>query len=247
LRIDPTPQHGLIRNFQILDAVTGTVTAPALPSIRSLVTAAPFDLPSRYVAIYPGSTWFKRAYPWPRFVAICRMLKSRLGLTSVICGGASDRTIADNIVANAGGAALNLTDRLNLRQSLGVIAGAQLLLANDSMAAHAANLLGVRSICIMGSGYNRSSGPGGKAVGHFFPYPTELLPTELQTLLRYPMPCEGCSYRCRYEDLVRECIPCVDYIPLSTVMDAVSRALETDFVRVGDRESEADLLPHLSD
>jgi ADP-heptose:LPS heptosyltransferase len=232
LHVGPMPEHELIRNFQILNAVTGATTAPDLPSITSLAEPAPFDLPTRYVAIFPGSTWFKKNYSWPRIVGLCRMLKSRFGLTSVLCGAASDQVIADNITRNAPHATLNLTGRLNLRQSFGVIADSLLLVTNDSMAGHAANLLGVRSICILSSGYNLSEGVDRKPVGRFFPYPEELIPTHLQTVLRYPMPCEGCGYHCHYDELVRDSLPCVDYIPLAAVMDAASTALcDGDLVR----------------
>lgn len=224
LHVDPAPRHELVRNFQILDTVTGTRHTPCLTSLEPFLAPVQ-DLPARYVAVFPGSAWFKKTYPWPRLVAICRMLEQRFGLTCVLCGSSADLIVADNIERNAPRAIINLTGQLQLRQSLGVISGATLVIANDAMAAHAANLLGVRSVCILGSGYNWSAALNRPPLGRFFPYPADLVPAQLQTVLRYPMSCEGCSYHCRYDSLARDCIPCVDYIPLPSVTDAVVDAI----------------------
>jgi FkbM family methyltransferase len=231
LELTPAPMHELARNFEILNAITGGGHAPELEPLAPLLGPRHPGLPPRYVAVFPGGSWAKKAYPWPRLVALCRMLQQRFGIVSVLCGGPADKVAAANIDRNAQGATIDLTGSLDLRESLAVIAGAELVVANDSMAAHAANHLRRPSVCLLGGGYNRPDPAGGRSSGRFFPYPEDLVPADLQIVLEYPMPCAGCSYLCKYDAVARDVIPCLDYIPLPALLEAADRSLSEGFLR----------------
>jgi ADP-heptose:LPS heptosyltransferase len=225
LELDPTPKHELVRDFELLDAITGEAHTAVMESLAPFLKPVGHELPDHYVAIFPGSSWTKKNLPWPRTVAICRMVKQRFGLRSVLCGTTEDKIVAANIARNAPDAVVDLTGALDLPQSLSVMAGARLVIANDLMASHAANFVGRPSVCVLGGGYNAPPSPGAPRVGRFFPYPDTLVSPRTQVVLEHPMPCQGCGYRCKYDAVARDCIPCVDYIPLTSLLDAVDNAL----------------------
>jgi FkbM family methyltransferase len=230
LAVDAAPRHEVSRNFEILRAVTGTAEAASLEPLARFLPPIGRELPAQYVAIFPSTSWHKKAYPWPRIAHACRFLMERFGLPSVLCGGAEDRIVGANIHRNADGATVDLIGAFDLPQSLGVIAGAQLVIANDSLAAHAANFLGTPSVCILGGGYNTLPTAEAASVGRFFPYPADLVSPDLQTVLSHPIQCQGCSYLCKYDAVVRDCIPCIDYIPLPSLLDAADRMLGEAFL-----------------
>ena len=219
------PMHESLRNFEILTAITGTTQPAVLESLTPFLEPVRHRLPDPYVAIFPVSSWHKKSYPWPRIVAACRLMKERFGVTAVLCGSADDKVVAANIQRNAGDAVVDLTGVLDLRQSLTLIAGAQLVIANDSMAAHAANYLRRPSVCFVGGGYNDAGGPGERSSGRFFPYPEDLVSADMQVILEHVMSCWGCSYICKYSSVARDCIPCLDYISLKSLLAAADKGL----------------------
>jgi ADP-heptose:LPS heptosyltransferase len=224
LSLDAARKHEVYRNFEFLDAVTGTNATARLIRLEAFIDANKVNLPSRYAAVFPGAPSVKKAYPWPRIVKACKFLYSRYGLLSVLCGGQEDAVIAGNIQQNAPLETVNLTARLNLLEVFGVIRGATVVVSNEGMAAHAANFLGARSVCVLGGGYNSVE----SNIGRFLPYPSHLLsPPNTQSILQHEMPCYDCGYHCRYDPLVRDCFPCVDYVSQQFLIDALVRALRS--------------------
>jgi ADP-heptose:LPS heptosyltransferase len=221
LPVEPEPKHEIIRNFEILAAITGTQHKPELLALNPFLPPEPHRLPERYVAIFPGASWGKKAYPWPRFVRVCQMIQEQFDLVPVLCGGVNDMALAANIERNATHGIINLVGQLDIGQSLAVIARAQFVIANDSMAAHASNLLCRPSVCIIGGGYTRLLPDGSSIVGRFLPYPTDLVSPDVQCVMYYGLPCWGCSYHCIYDSYARDCVPCVDYIPYSEFSESV--------------------------
>lgn len=224
LELNPCSLHEVNRNFEILTAITGIIAEPKLADLSGIVAAVPHGPLGRHVAIFPGGSWHKKSYPWPRLVTAARYLRERWGLTPVLCGGPDDRTVAANIRQNLPGNVVDLTGRLDLRQCLGLIASAELVIANDSMPAHAAACLARRSICFVGGGYNVQT-PSGATVGRFLPYPATLVGSDRQITLEYSIPCAGCSYLCKYDTLARDTIPCINYIRLSALIEAIDKLL----------------------
>ena len=62
LDLDRAPKHELVRNFEFLNAITGADQAPELESLAPFLRPVRHELPDRYVAVFPGSTW-SRACP----------------------------------------------------------------------------------------------------------------------------------------------------------------------------------------
>lgn len=225
LRLSPKPLHELERNFEIFNAISGAAERPHLEALGKFAARCSVPLPDRFVALFPGSSWKKRNYPWPRFVQLCETLHSRFGLVTVLCGSQSDADISGNIHANAPQATLNLNGKLKIRETFDVISRSSLVVANDSMAGHAANLLGIPSVCIIGGGYNQVFGSDQMPEGRFFPYPDHLVSPNQQIILNYDMECYGCSNHCKYDILVRDTFPCIDYVSVGRVIAAAEQLL----------------------
>lgn len=220
--------HEIDRNFEILNSVTGLKHPITLESIRDLAGALPKEikLPPHYVAIFPGASWTKRSYPWPRIVEVCEFIHEKFGLKSVLCGSANDQNMCSNIFRNARGKIIDLCGSLSIPQSIGIISNSKLVIANDSFAAHAANLSNTRSICFLGGGYNKKKF-GERTIGRFIPYSEKLISKKTQICLEHPLPCMGCSNICMHNDRVRDCLPCIDYISLDRVKEAVFTMLSS--------------------
>lgn len=95
---------------------------------------------SRYAALCPGAE-YGPAKRWPYF----RELAERIGMPVVVLGSASDREAA------AGIRGTDLTGRTSLDEAIRLIAGAALVVSNDSGLMHVAAALGRPQVALFGS------------------------------------------------------------------------------------------------
>ena len=103
-------------------------------------TREKFKLPSLYCVLCPGAE-YGPAKRWPYFAA----LAPRLGLPAVLLGSAQDAA------ACAGIPATNLAGRTTLEEAIDVLAGAALVVSNDSGLMHVAAALGRPLVALFGS------------------------------------------------------------------------------------------------
>jgi heptosyltransferase-2 len=99
---------------------------------------------SDFVALAPGSVWATKR--WPYYAE----LAAGLDRTSVIIGSAEDTSLAQAIVAAAGGRAISATGALSLRGSAALIQRAGLLVTNDSAPLHLATAVGTPVVAVFG-------------------------------------------------------------------------------------------------
>jgi heptosyltransferase-2 len=99
-----------------------------------------FGLPGRYVALCPGAE-YGPAKRWPYF----RELSDRLPEEAVILGAAND------IEAAAGIRGTNLVGKTTLDEAIDLLAGAALVVSNDSGLMHIAAALGRPQVALFGS------------------------------------------------------------------------------------------------
>jgi heptosyltransferase-2 len=97
-----------------------------------------------YIAIAPGSIWGTKR--WPYYGELAR----QLSLPAVIVGGIEDRALGEEIVATSAGNAYSAAGSLSLRGSVALIAGARLLITNDSAPLHMATAAGTPIIAVFG-------------------------------------------------------------------------------------------------
>jgi heptosyltransferase II len=102
------------------------------------------------VAIAPGSVWATKKWGDVKYALLASQL-SEQGMGIILVGSETDRLAADRIEAMCQrGSALNLAGRTTLAEAGGAIAGALLLIANDSAPSHLAVAVGTQVISIFG-------------------------------------------------------------------------------------------------
>jgi heptosyltransferase-2 len=99
-----------------------------------------FELPARYAVLCPGAE-YGPAKRWPFFAE----LADRLGMPAVLLGSANDAAAA------AGIAGINLVGKTSLDEAMDAIAGADLVVSNDSGLMHVAAALGRPLVALYGS------------------------------------------------------------------------------------------------
>jgi heptosyltransferase-2 len=151
------------REYQALAEVAGLVVASETPRLRALpaemdrartlLRGAGLAEGTAFAVIAPGAS-YGPAKQWgpERFAAVSAFLEER-GIRPVLVGAASDRPAAD-LVRRAGGApasTIDLTGRTGLGELTGVLAGAAIVVSNDSGVMHLAAALERPTVAIFGS------------------------------------------------------------------------------------------------
>ena len=98
------------------------------------------------IALAPGSIWATKQ--WPYYADLARELRGLARL--VVIGGDADRPLATEIVAAAGGSAIDATGKLPLLASAELIGRSMLLVTNDSSPLHLASAMNTPTLAIFG-------------------------------------------------------------------------------------------------
>ncbi|HEX7250524.1 MAG TPA: lipopolysaccharide heptosyltransferase II [Burkholderiales bacterium] len=107
---------------------------------RVAAVRARFDLPRDYVVLCPGAE-YGPAKRWPYF----RELAESFSMPVVLLGSANDRDAAQGVPGT------DLVGRTSLDEAIDVIAGARLVVSNDSGLMHIAAALGRPQVALFGS------------------------------------------------------------------------------------------------
>lgn len=178
---DPLRQH---QKYFYLDLITA-LGAEADARCPELIIPPHFDtidLPAKpYLVLCPGAE-YGPAKRWPaeRYAEVARVLQAKRQAQVVIVGAKVDIEIAQEVESQVPGA-LNLAGQTSLEQLMRLLAGAQVVLSNDSGAMHLASALGTRVVAIFGSTEDKLTGPIG--------------PADRNTIHRYHVPCSPCFLR----------------------------------------------------
>ncbi len=172
-----------------------------------------------YLLISPGASRSFRSWPAERFSALARrILQHKPGWRCIVVGTAAERELAAGIAADIGSAAVNRAGETNLEEFLRLIAGACLVLGNDSAAGHIAAFFGTPSVVALGGGN----------FGRCYPYdPAEAPVAERPVAVYQRMDCFGCNWICCYRTQVCQAYPCLQAITVDAMWDAVQRVLES--------------------
>lgn len=163
-------QHEVMRWLE----VAGLVGAPPVDlEPRLLVTADEhargrerLGAAPRTVVVHPGATDPRRRWPVERFAAVAAEL-TRAGARVAVIGDDSERALADAFAAGAvaAGAAvvpLNLAGELPFAELPGLLAAADLCIANDSGPRHLAQAVGTATASVFWCGNLLNAGPLGR-------------------------------------------------------------------------------------
>jgi ADP-heptose:LPS heptosyltransferase len=167
---------------------------------------------TRYCVLVPGASWEPKMWPVINFAELAGKLSKNSGLTIVLCGTQSERSICNQVAQLSGVETINLSGQTTLLQMIEIIRGASLLVANDSASIHIAAATGTRSVCILGGGH----------FGRFLPYQPEFKVRGDQEPIAvfHPMDCYGCRWRCQYSLGSHEAVPCISGVEVAQVLEA---------------------------
>ncbi|MFL5802027.1 MAG: glycosyltransferase family 9 protein [Roseiflexaceae bacterium] len=111
------------------------------------------------VALHPGAKAKARRWPAERFAALADALIERLGADIVLTGSAGERQLTAAVRRAMHHPALDLAGETDLGAFAAVIARSDLLISNDTGAAHLAVAVGTPSVVLFGPGRPSEWGP----------------------------------------------------------------------------------------
>lgn len=209
--------HEVERHAAVLQALG--VPCDGLPEPALTVAAAERLVPSAYFVVAPGASLPEKRWPAERFVEVACRVHERTGWTPVLVGDAADGRIAHGVSARLP-SAINLAGATSLHQLIAAIAGARLVLSNDSAPVHIAAAVGTHAVCLS----------GGWHWGRFLPYPPALraLAERVHVVsMQDSMPCFRCGGNCSLPHHAGHPLPCVDGIAVERALDALDALLPT--------------------
>jgi heptosyltransferase-1 len=159
----PHPAHVIQKNLAVARHL-GAAVAPAAPPLRPDPTPALASAMRRlldgapYAVINPGAGWPNKRWPGERFAALSRALFDEHGLVSVVTWGPAERTLADEIVVLAGGAA-RLSPPTSVGELAAVMQDAVLVVSGDTGPLHIAAAVGAPVVGLYGPTWPERNGP----------------------------------------------------------------------------------------
>jgi len=154
----------------------------------------------------PLSRWQTKNWPPQCFTAVARRLQQVFGASIFLLGGPSDRDVCREIEGNLEGRVVNVTGKLSLVESGGLLAQMDLLVANDSGPVHMATAAGTPTLVVFGPTDPKRTGPYG---------------TEHRIVTTPAQSCAPCFSRvCR-----REGIPCLQGVTPEHVSEIAAEML----------------------
>jgi ADP-heptose:LPS heptosyltransferase len=221
---DPAPRMELVRNAEFVRGLGEAGFIAKLPDLRRIgplrkdeafVQSVPLN--QLYYVLFPGASREYKQWPGISFAQVAERIYAQTGWHGVVCGSPADREMAERICARCSAPLLNWAGRTDLPQLATLLSTAQLLLTNDTSAAHIAPAVGVPTICIM----------GGAHFGRFMPYVVEQMDDRpLPRAITHQMPCFGCNWQCIYKPSSGTPVPCIEQITVTDVWYAISELIQ---------------------
>lgn len=211
------PRMELEHNARLVRALGLTHFRAGVPSL-SVSEPLPDALAGRdYFVLFPGASWSGKQWPVENFCALAERLHRRTGWAGVVCGGPDEAALGATLAAQADAPLQNWAGRTTLTQLAAIIAGARIVVSNDTSGVHMAAAVDTPSVCILGGGH----------YGRFLPYRVEngggrALPLPVIT----PMDCFGCGWHCIYPVAPGRPTPCVGNVTLDSVWESVQSVLD---------------------
>ncbi len=152
-----------------------------------------------YIVLFAGVRTIERFYDryW-------EALKG-LDIFVVTLGSKKDYDLNESQLVKSGCKGINLSGKLTLKESIGVIKGAVLVVGGETGLAHAACAVGVPNIILLGGGH----------YGRFMPY------SPLTTVVVNKMDCFKCNWYCKTGNL-----DCIRKIKPAAIGDTIRRVLK---------------------
>ena len=221
LAVEPGEKTELERNAEFVRNLGERDFRMALPEILvdlefdSEFAAAVAGEP--YYVLFPGASWKGREWPVEKFAEIANKIYTATGWRCVICGGPTDSETATALSEGLSLPLVNWVGRTSLSQLASILAGAKLLVTNETSATHMAAATRTPTVCILGGGH----------YGRFMPYPSILAPEfPLPKSAVKKMPCFGCNWNCIYKVEAGTAVPCIRDVETDQVWSCIQTLLD---------------------
>lgn len=157
-------RHEIHRHLDLVRFVTGVggdprLEFPVTAADRAEVARHLGPQPAPYLVVHPGSRVASRRWMPERFAAVADTLGREFGLDVVVSGGPGDEGAVADVRARLVREARDVPIDLSLGGLAALLAGARLVVSNDTAAAHLAVAVGVPSVVVYGSADVANWGP----------------------------------------------------------------------------------------
>lgn len=210
---NPKPLMELRRNAEFVRGL-GYVCQAALPDMMPVAQGInnPAVNNSPYFVLFPGASWTGKQWPVEKFSEFASLVFHEIGISAVICGGATERELGEALIAIMDIPVLNMVGKTSLAELVTVIKTAQFLLGNDTSAVHIASAVATPAFCLLGGGH----------YGRFMPYDIESKTKKpLPVAIIHQMDCFNCNWRCQYFVEDGKPVPCIEKISVEEVFAAL--------------------------
>lgn len=120
---------------------------------------------NKLILIHPGGGWLSRRWPCINFAQLASKISAELGYKLALVGGkeggASEKGLNEEIIANSTADILDLTGKLTLKQLCAAFKICKLFIANEAGPAHIATALNTPTVAILGPTNALRTGPCG--------------------------------------------------------------------------------------
>ncbi len=206
--------HELDRNRLFFEWVTQQSLGDIVPSLPVHPTA-----PRKGIVIVPGAGNPRRSWEAEKFAGLIQHLLERFDEPIYLAGGAVDKPLGEFLLDRLpADSVVNLIGTTSLLSFAELIAGARLVVTNETSAYHFAVAAETPSVCLLGGGhFNR-----------FAPYPARI--ADRSVCIYEPMPCFHCNWICKFdidpsEPTEKAPFPCLSAIGHDAVWQAVVQLL----------------------
>jgi ADP-heptose:LPS heptosyltransferase len=156
-------QHVIWKNLSILAALNvdrAEIDLPLAPQASPGATAAIDAAGGRrgFIVINPGAAWPNKRWPAERFGALAASLRDRLGLSSLVTWGPSERDLAA-AVARASSGAATLAPATSVSDLAVLMRDAALVVSGDTGPLHIAAAMGTPVVGLYGPTWPERNGP----------------------------------------------------------------------------------------
>lgn len=151
--------------FNVNKRFTERIIGTNIELAKTSFNVEPAKVLEDYIILFPGAGSLDRMWSPENFSKLTILLRKITASKIMICGDKRDSTSASDIIRFSRIENIeNLTGKTTLPQLVSLIAGANILISNESCAVHIAAAVGTKAVCIS----------NGNHFGKFNPYPKSM-------------------------------------------------------------------------
>lgn len=136
------------------------------------------SLGGRYAIIFPGARNERKRWSTDKFAQIAKYLSHKYSLKILVAGSSIEKALSERIISKASDAnMLDITGKTTLSEITKLISGADIVISNDTFAAHIAVAVDTRIIYLLTGDHFGRFGPYPKDISEkvYYVYPKEVM------------------------------------------------------------------------